>query len=221
MSAAPKAKKEVVIAKGKGKKLGEIDYVKAQLEKRKLADKALSALHRIVFGTLGRKMYVKKNLREFCGVVYDADFDRAKLDARLSAKPVNMLRDVAQLVGLERGGSKEEIAERIAKFLEKPHETDAKPERSSPKKKKSSSPSKKGSKRTKKSDKKAKGPKRPLSAYMFFVKDKRPEVAKKHSDEPVTEIAKRLGEMWHKLKDKSEYEAQALKDKKRYEKECK
>jgi structure-specific recognition protein 1 len=231
----PKAKAPIVVAKGKGKALGDLEYCKAQLERRKVTDKGLTTLHRVVFGQVGRHMFVKKHLREFNGVVYDAKFDRAKLEQRLRSKTVNAIREMAKILGVERGGSKEEIVERLAKFLEKPHETDAKLELASPTKKKTTTKArgkkatkkKAGSKKAaaaatkkKKGSKKEKaGPKRPLSAYMYFVKDKRPEIAKKNPKDSVTEVAKKLGEMWRKVKDRTEYEALAAKDKKRYEKE--
>lgn len=64
-------------------------------------------------------------------------------------------------------------------------------------------------------------PKRPLSAYFFFAKDKRAEVLKKNPGMSVTEVAKALGEQWRGLGDKSKYEKMAVNDKARYEKEMK
>lgn len=220
MSSRTTRKEALEIKKGKGKKLGDLENVVAALGKRKMGDKTLMALHRTVFGQGARMMAVKKNLREFSGVVYDVDFDRAKLDQRLSTKPLNMLRDFCSVLCLERGGSRDEIEERLATFLEKPHQTDVAP--ASPTKKRSRSPSpdkgKKG-KKGKKSKKEKDDVKKPRSAYIFFGMDKRAEILKKDPKLGVTEVAKRLGEMWKKVKDKSEYEAQAAKDKARYEKE--
>lgn len=65
-------------------------------------------------------------------------------------------------------------------------------------------------------------PKKPMHAYMWFCKDKRDAVK---SDMPpesgITDISKKLGEMWKTLsdKDKEKYNAQASQDKERYEKE--
>jgi hypothetical protein len=47
----------------------------------------------------------------------------------------------------------------------------------------------------------AEKPKRPLSAYMKFVKAKRSKVAAAHPTLKLTEIAKKLGEMWRGLSD--------------------
>lgn len=43
--------------------------------------------------------------------------------------------------------------------------------------------------------------KRPLSGYMKFVKAKRAEVVKAHPSLKVTEVGKKLGEMWRGLSD--------------------
>merc|ERR1712205_28015 len=60
-------------------------------------------------------------------------------------------------------------------------------------------------------------PKRPLSAYMFFAKDQRAAILKKNPSFGVTDVAKALGAQWAKTTDKSKYEAEAAKDKKRCE----
>lgn len=226
----PTVHREVVIAKGRGKRLGDIPFVAGLLDKRKARDPSIVGLHLVCFGTRANHLKSKGNLRDFSGVVYNASFDRHKLTARLGKRSINQLRDICELVGLERGGNRDDLELRLADFLEKPRETDAKAP-SSPKKRRSSSPTKKRKTRSKKSDddvprkKRAKkdksGPKRAMSAYMWFAKTNRGALAKKHPSDSVTEIAKRLGEMWRKLKDRTEYEAMAAKDKKRYEKECK
>jgi len=74
------------------------------------------------------------------------------------------------------------------------------------------------SRKHKNKDKKVKDPnqpKRPLSAYMFFAQEVRPEFSSK----PVTEQAKALGARWSLLNDhqKEKYNRLAEKDKKRYQ----
>ena len=56
---------------------------------------------------------------------------------------------------------------------------------------------------------------RALSSYMFFVKDKRAEIAAQNPTLKVTEIGKKLGEAWRALTpgDKVKYEKQAAADK--------
>lgn len=73
-------------------------------------------------------------------------------------------------------------------------------------------------------------PKKPLSAYMFFTKSKRDEtkvtdmVSDRQAEFPgasMVEVTKLLGQKWKELDevDKSEYNEQAVADKRRYEKE--
>merc|ERR1712012_510417 len=66
-----------------------------------------------------------------------------------------------------------------------------------------------------------KGPKRALSAFMFFAKEERAAVLKAHPDFKVPEIGKELGARWAKCKNKSKFEGLAAKDKARYEAEMK
>lgn len=46
-------------------------------------------------------------------------------------------------------------------------------------------------------------PKRPLSAYMIWLNDHREQIKKENPGIKVTEIAKKGGELWRGLKDKS------------------
>jgi len=65
------------------------------------------------------------------------------------------------------------------------------------------------------------GPKRPLTAYMLFCQDKRPEVKDSNPNMNGTEITTKLGELWKALseKDKAPYVARQATDKSRYETE--
>ena len=67
-------------------------------------------------------------------------------------------------------------------------------------------------------------PKRAKSAFMFYCDKHRPALIaeqKKSGKVRIGEIAKKLGSSWKKLKDtqKKSFDAQAAKDKERYEKE--
>ena len=68
-------------------------------------------------------------------------------------------------------------------------------------------------------------PKTALSAFIFFANEKRAALIQEQRDagEKVSfaEVAKKIGEMWKELEDKSEYEAQAAEDEKRFEVEMK
>jgi len=230
---ASTAKKEVVIVKGKGEKLSAIPYVADQISSRKSTDKALSTLHHLAFGVPPKHLTVKKNLREFSGVVYGAENNRARMESRLESRATPLLRDLCVLLGVH-GASRADMIKNVADFLEKPAATDAKVKKSSKPKssktakkgEKATKTSKKGDKKAKKGGKKAKkadGPKRPQSAYMFFCKAKRAEVVASNSGISAPDVIKKLGEMW-KAADaatKKPFETAAAQDKKRYESECK
>lgn len=76
-----------------------------------------------------------------------------------------------------------------------------------------------GSKRKGKKEKK--GPKRPLSAYMYFCHDKRKEVAEANSGLSFSELGKKLGQLWQELDEdaKKPYNKQNAAAKKKYEEE--
>jgi len=83
-------------------------------------------------------------------------------------------------------------------------------------KKTSSSPKK--SKKTKK-DRDENAPKRATTAFMLWLNENRESIKKDNPGIKITEIAKKGGEMWQALKDKSKWEEKAGKDKERYAKE--
>ncbi|XP_059482130.1 FACT complex subunit Ssrp1 isoform X2 [Neocloeon triangulifer] len=60
-------------------------------------------------------------------------------------------------------------------------------------------------------------PKRPLSAYMIWINDNRESIKKKYPGISMTDVAKKGGELWRELKDKSEWEEKAAKLKAEYE----
>lgn len=59
-------------------------------------------------------------------------------------------------------------------------------------------------------------PKRPTTAFMLWLNDTREQIKKDSPGIKITEIAKKGGEMWRELKDKSKWEEKAAKDKQRY-----
>ncbi|KAH8300106.1 hypothetical protein KR044_009818 [Drosophila immigrans] len=75
--------------------------------------------------------------------------------------------------------------------------------------------------RTKKTTKKkdSNKPKRATTAFMLWLNDTREEIKRENPGIKVTEIAKKGGEMWRELKDKTKWEEAANKDKQRYQDE--
>nr|1WXL_A Chain A, Single-strand recognition protein [Drosophila melanogaster] len=59
-------------------------------------------------------------------------------------------------------------------------------------------------------------PKRATTAFMLWLNDTRESIKRENPGIKVTEIAKKGGEMWKELKDKSKWEDAAAKDKQRY-----
>lgn len=59
-------------------------------------------------------------------------------------------------------------------------------------------------------------PKRPISAFMIWLNSAREKIKADNPGIAVTEIAKKGGEMWRELKDKSEWERKAAKAKEEY-----
>ncbi|VWU50234.1 high mobility group protein B2, putative [Hepatocystis sp. ex Piliocolobus tephrosceles] len=78
-------------------------------------------------------------------------------------------------------------------------------------------------KQNKKKKKDPLAPKRALSAYMFYVKDKRLEIIKERPElaKDVAQVGKLIGEAWGQLSaaQKTPYEKKAQLDKVRYSKE--
>jgi hypothetical protein len=76
-------------------------------------------------------------------------------------------------------------------------------------------------KKTPKKKKDPNAPKRPLSAFMFYSQKQRPIVKKDNPSANFAGVAKILGEQWKALdeSEKKEYDASAVADKARFEKE--
>jgi len=215
--------------------------VVAQINKRKKSDDLLRTVHGLLLGRVNKKVNVKENLLAFSGVVYDDDKGRSKLEQKVARLNLRVLREALAFFGQNPEGERDELVPRLSDFLEKPKPSEdvfhvgaekkrkRSRSRSRSKSPSSSSSSKSRSRSTSKSPKKKRAkkdpnaPKRSLSAYMFFVKDIRPDLAKKYPSEKVSEIAKRMGVKWNKLAstDKKKFEAKAAKDKERYAKEKK
>lgn len=64
----------------------------------------------------------------------------------------------------------------------------------------------------------AEKPKRPLSAYMLWLNSAREGIKKENPGIKVTEIAKKGGELWRGMKDKTEWEHKAVEMKEKYNK---
>ncbi|XP_068633015.1 FACT complex subunit Ssrp1 [Battus philenor] len=70
--------------------------------------------------------------------------------------------------------------------------------------------------KSKKREKDANAPKRPVTAFMLWLNENRKKIVEENPGIKVTEIAKKGGELWRDLKDKSEWEEKANKAKEEY-----
>ncbi|CAK1551232.1 unnamed protein product [Leptosia nina] len=70
--------------------------------------------------------------------------------------------------------------------------------------------------KSKKREKDANAPKRPSTAFMLWLNENRKKITDENPGIKVTEIAKKGGELWRDLKDKSEWEEKASKAKEEY-----
>lgn len=112
--------------------LGKIPYVEDQLLSRfKGTDDTIKGLHRLMYpGCPVSKKDVKANLRLFHGFAPEqltAD-ERQKLVEKLQKWTVSGLKEACVLFGLEKGGDKGKIAERIVDFLRVPKDLGKLPE---------------------------------------------------------------------------------------------
>lgn len=62
-------------------------------------------------------------------------------------------------------------------------------------------------------------PKRPMSAYLMWLNSTRQQIKKENPGLKMTDIAKKAGEMWRSMKDKSEWEQKAADAKEEYTKD--
>ncbi|CAH0751590.1 unnamed protein product [Diatraea saccharalis] len=70
--------------------------------------------------------------------------------------------------------------------------------------------------KTKKREKDANAPKRPATAFMLWMNENRKSIVDENPGIKVTEIAKKAGELWRDLSNKSEWEEKASKAKEEY-----
>jgi hypothetical protein len=193
-------KKEVTIGEGSGIKLAENPHFCKELESIKADSETCKALHALLYGSAGRKVEIKKNLRNFSG--FPGEVSTAELSAKVSGKKkiwtVAQLKTVLGMLGLEKSGDRELLVTRMVEYLAKPAFTkEARPAGSSSgtkRKKATKSASKKGTKKAKKVKKQV-----APSAYILFCKDMRPLLKEQQPDLSMIEQTKEMGLQWNAL----------------------
>ena len=180
------------VEKGHGVTLGEYEFFVEALDKQRGDDEVVKGLHSLLFGNPGKKLETKKHLRLFNGFA-DVNSKTEKLNKVLENKKrwtVALLKDTVGLFGLEKSGTRNEIAERLIDFLMSP---------SMPKSVRSSSIQAKKRKSVGKGrngKKQRKGPKATPSAYIMFCVHHRPAVKEENPSATFVELGKLLAEKW-------------------------
>ncbi|CAL1536434.1 unnamed protein product [Lymnaea stagnalis] len=121
MIRSPQEKKKVEIEEGSGDKLGEIPFIEHQLNTTKAID--LKPLHKVLFLRPGSNTEIKKNIRQFSGFSHSKDSkEHEKRMSVLNKMVLAELKSICLVLGLERGGTKPNLVERIENFLMKPED---------------------------------------------------------------------------------------------------
>ena len=116
-----KKTEELVVPKGAGDKLGDIENVKIKIEKFTGSSEELKTLHRICYGRPGKQTTIKKYLRDFCGFAAGEDLEKKQaLIGKLDGK---MIKTLLVTCDLPTTGTKKDNTEALAEFLVKPYES--------------------------------------------------------------------------------------------------
>lgn len=205
---------EFVIEKGVGTPLGDIENVKRRMDTINAQDDTLKAAFHACFpnwkGRGGNtKDVIKKNLRAFSGYVKGQQSElAASATERLERYHGDVLKHVCQLLDISESGAKAKMIEHITEFLKNPvasgHAYKGGSASAGSKRKSSGSAKKKGDKEDK--------PKRRPGAYFLFLSEHRERVTRENPGLKVTEISKKVGELWRALSDakKQQYKERAM-----------
>lgn len=207
-----KAVAEFEVLPGKGKALGDLDNVNENITAVKNSD--LKDVYNMVFARRGKEKEFKRHLRLFSG--FPAGTDRAKRLENMGRFFLPALKEACRIFGLERGGTKEEIAERLVEWLQKPSGKGGKKKSLTPGKK-AKTPSKEDSaKKAKKTPAKAKKPSTPVAkpraAVSLYAVDVRDAIKEEHADLDDAALMKMI---------RAQYEALGADEKAPYEEKAK
>lgn len=199
---AVEEKKVVEGGEGTGITLGDYPYFLEQLENFTGADEVLKGLHLFLFGR-GKKMEIKKHLKTFNGFPEDTDLDERiqHIVERKKNWTVAVLKDALGLFGLEKGGDREHLIERLVKYLAKPEVLKSV---NNGAKKATTTKATTGTKRKAATKKEKGGPKkkRAPSAFILFTTAHRAEVKKQNPEASFGDLSRMVSELWKSASDK-------------------
>jgi len=193
----PAPKKVVATADGKGIKLSENPHFCKELEKYKSDNEVCKALHSLMYNVPGKKTEIKKNLRAFSGFSADTSVEtvKTKVGDKKKLWTVSLLKTSLGLFGLERGGDRDTLVERLVDYIAEPAFT-----------KTARAPKRKGGSdgKSRKNGKKAKiakksGPKKAPTAYILFSVNARQEAKEANPDASFVDLTRILGQQWNAL----------------------
>ncbi|UJR15529.1 hypothetical protein I4U23_002468 [Adineta vaga] len=112
-------KKELTIPEGRGKSLGEIEYINYQISHA--STDALTRMRFICFGRRGNSTNIRKYLREFNGFAFECKSDEYRKHlSNLTKLKKDQLQSISLILGLSSTGRNIDHAERILNFLMEP-----------------------------------------------------------------------------------------------------
>ena len=187
-----------MIEKGTGVLLGDYEFFTKNLEKVTGDSDVVKALNSVLFNRVGKKHETKKHLRSFSGIP-DLNNKKKYLDKVLENKKkwtVSLLKDSLGLFGLEKSGTREELAGRMIDYLAKPSVLKSVSALS-----KSSKSKSKGSKRKRAGgkDDKPKKKKQAPSAYILYTSSIRAQTKEENPEADFVTLTKLLSEKWNSL----------------------
>ena len=201
MPAEVKVTEEIVVPKGSGERLGDIDNVKIKIDKLNGGSEELKTLHRLCYGRPGKQTTVKKFLRDFCGFAADADL--AKKEETIGKLDGKMIKALLSTCDVSTSGTKKDNTSALAAFLQAPFASGKKSlaVKAGEKRKKAENKKARAEKKKGKRGKKAKAGgasalKRPPSAYLLYCNNKRAKVVGENPEAKATQIMQILAEKW-------------------------
>jgi hypothetical protein len=117
-------KKATAVPSGSGTALGSMPYFNGMISKFTDDEEFVKALHLLFMGSVGTKGSRKKGLRTFNG--FGESTTELQVETKMSDNKkkwtVPILKQAANTLGLEQGGSRGELCKRIAEYAMAPYE---------------------------------------------------------------------------------------------------
>lgn len=188
--------KFLLIEKGAGIALGTYPLFSKGLDKLKDPLDTLKALHQFLYMVPGKKHLWKSNVRKFSG--FPERFTKADKISKLTEKNalwnVSRLKNVLEICGVDKMGTRDQLIERLVDFMFCPTILKT-PEKPKPKQKTNA----KKRTATKKPDHALKKRRRTVSAYVLYVKGMSAEVKAANPEATFAELSRLIAAQWAAL----------------------